>query len=103
MAEDKAKPEIKLPEGFTAVISSNLAGVAFMDKRDLVNEKGATEIQVIFKNGTRYHYEDCDDITVAQLKITESAGRFLNSNLKGKFRCYQADLVTGAKLPPRDQ
>ena len=96
-------PEIKLPEGFTSVISSNLAAVAFVDKRDLVNAKGGTEIQVLFKNGTRYHYEHIDDITVSQFKIAESPGRFLNSNLKGKFLCYQADPITGTKLPPREQ
>ena len=99
----EATPEIKLPEGFTPVISSNLAAIAFMDKRDLVNEKAGTEIQVLFKNGTRYHYERVDDITVSQFKIAESHGRFLNSNLKGKFSCYQADPITGTKLPSREQ
>jgi len=87
-------PEVpEIPEGFIYVDSSNLLAVAFVDSALTLKE-----VQVIFKNGKRHHYEWVPVEVAEAFKAADSVGRFLAANIKPKFKSYEADAVTGARL-----
>ncbi len=56
------------------VESSNIKGVAF-------NEGLIVE----YKSGVRYKYKDVPEETYKKLLEADSKGRFMNSEIKGKF------------------
>ena len=48
-------------------------------------------IRVCFKNGLMYDYFDVPETTYKEMKKAESKGKFLNANLKGKFRTVKVE------------
>jgi hypothetical protein len=88
---------LPIPEGFTEVDSTNVRAVRFMDV-DLY----AGELQVIFRNGGRYHYQEVPKEGYQNLLKAESKGAFLGRNIKPHFQCYQADFTTGRPLAKQE-
>lgn len=49
--------------------------------------KGILAVQ--FKGGRTYHYQGVPQETVAAMNSAESIGKFVNSNITGKFEQYK--------------
>jgi len=62
--------QIELPEGFTPLESSNLAGYKY--------DPGTKRLDVIFQNGSHYHYDGVPGEAVRGLKEADSAGKYFN-------------------------
>lgn len=60
----------------TSVESSNIASVGFCPERKC--------LQIEFRNGSVYEYEDCDQKLYDQLMTSESKGKFVNAHVKGR-------------------
>ncbi|UBF30329.1 KTSC domain-containing protein (plasmid) [Kovacikia minuta CCNUW1] len=48
-------------------------------------------LQIEFKSGSVYQYEDVDAATWRELQTSDSAGRFFNRRIKGQYRSCQVD------------
>jgi hypothetical protein len=44
------------------------------------------KLQIIFKKGNQYEYDDVPSETHIQLITAHSAGKFFNANIKGKYK-----------------
>lgn len=96
-----------LPQAFTPVTSSNLAGIAWFGpaKEDLLknlpdHHMAQGTLGVIFKNGTRYHYEGVPREAITALLEAESIGKVFNQTVKGNeaYHGSKVDLATGEPI-----
>lgn len=62
----------------TPVISSNIASVGY--------DTDSQTLEIEFNNGTIYQYFDVSEQVFNELKSAGSAGGYLASNIKGKYR-----------------
>jgi len=98
--------------------SSNIACVGFEDPhgQDLLqaNAEGQAEVMqhatqgtfvVMFKNGTRYHYQGVPAEVVKDLLEADSIGKAFNANIKGNeaYHGQKVDPVTGEPLQPTEE
>lgn len=60
----------------TPVKSSNIASVGFCSDRKCV--------EIEYKNGSVYEYEDCDQKLYDALMTSESKGKFVHTHLKNR-------------------
>lgn len=57
------------------VVSSNIKSVAY----------GDGNLYVVYKSGAMYKYKDVKEEVYKELLSAESKGRYMNSNIKGKY------------------
>ena len=57
------------------VVSSNIKSVAYDDGN----------LYVVYKSGAMYKYKDVKEEVYKELLSAESKGRYMNSNIKGKY------------------
>jgi hypothetical protein len=72
------KETIKGTKIFNEIDSSNLIKTEY----DTLTKKVIVE----FKNGTRYEYSDVPHKTYTQFRMSESQGKFFNSNIGRTFK-----------------
>ena len=114
------KPEIQLPDvlptvaaafglpfGFVPIESSNLQAVLIIPSKE---DPDVVQLQVIFKNRTRYAYSDLPRALAEEIHVAPSAGKFLNVMIKAPrhqggprdgqplYRSEQIDLLTGQRF-----
>lgn len=113
MTPDEIKRVAGFPSDFTPVQSSNLEAVKIVLSEE---DPNVVQLQVIFKNRTRYHYSDIPRLAAEGILAEGvSVGKYLNQvikplvertvevaegelGLKTQPYVYQADLLTGKEL-----
>lgn len=49
------------------------------------HDQASGKLQVQFKNGTTYEYDQVDDDTANGLRTADSAGKFIHENIRGQY------------------
>jgi hypothetical protein len=83
------KTKFKVTESVSIPNSSNVTAVSYTDIGALV---------VQFKNGSEYLYKDVPKEVYEEMCKTESAGKYLNTAIKGKYEFEKVDEKKGAEL-----
>ncbi len=87
-----------LPAGFQAVKSSNIKAVGFFE--DVTHpdlDKG--NVEVIFKNGSRWKYKGVSRKMYAEMLEAGSIGMFYNQNIKGNPQILSEKVITETEAP----
>jgi hypothetical protein len=63
------------------VKSSNIASIGY--------DSGEQVLEVEFKNGGVFQYADVEPKEYVSMLNADSVGRYLHSNIKGKFECLK--------------
>lgn len=73
--------KIHIPAMKPTPASSNVAAIG--------HDAAAKRLHVLFKNGGHYVYEDVDDDTHARAMKSPSLGKFIASEIRGKYRHHK--------------
>jgi len=75
-------PKAKAPVKMQKVDSSNIHSIGY--------DPETKTLHVQFQSGATYHYLNVPEETHLALDMAESAGRYMNENIKGKFQFVKA-------------
>lgn len=82
MNTEETKPTLKITETLEIKNSSNISAISYTNTDSMI---------VRFKNGGEYLYKKVPKETYQAMAKSESAGKYLNSMVKGKFEYEQVD------------
>ena len=98
-----APPSNPLPKGFELLQDGThnvkaMAAVQETQDGTLIHDR--FQLQVLFQNGGRYHYQGVNREMIESFRKSEKPTTFLNAFIKPTHHCYRADPVTGEFYQP---